>query len=294
MAYLYYSLTLVAIYVGLTLLLHLQFGRLGIVNFGVVGFWGVGMYAHGIMMASWGFPWLIALVISTVLVSAIAYLLGALVLRLDGQAVLVATLAFATIVLHLVTTEKWLTGGVVGLGTIRYPFDFGSATEPVYLVLVLGIVCIILAYALRLGGSSYGRLLTAIRDNEPLAYALGKPTYKHKLVFFSVTSGAMGLFGALSASLFQFLTPNMIYPSVTFTAWIALVLGGKDHPWGAILGVCATVGFFDVVVELLAPIPADYALLVPNIKLMLYGAFLVFIMLFKPAGLLGTKGRTIR
>ena len=291
MAYLYFSLSLVAVYIGLTLLLHLQFGRVGIVNFGVVGFWGLGMYAHGVMVVTLGLPWVAALVLTTLLVGVFALALGALVLRLDGQGVLVATLAFATVVLHLVVTEKWLTGGVVGFGTIRYPFDFEGATEPVYLVLILAFVALILIYALRLDGSSYGRLLSAIRENESLAHGLGKPTFRHKLIFFSVTCALMGLFGGLSASLNQFLTPNMIAPGVTFTAWIALVLGGKDHPWGAIIGVCATVGLFDVVIESFAPIPTDYALLVPNIKLMLYGAFLILIMLYRPAGLLGGTGR---
>ncbi|KAA9008110.1 branched-chain amino acid ABC transporter permease [Histidinibacterium aquaticum] len=291
MAYLYFSLALVAVYIGITLLLHLQFGRVGIVNFGVVGFWGLGMYAHGVFMVTLGLPWLVALLLATLLVGLFALALGALVLRLDGQSVLVATLAFATIVLHLVTTEKWLTGGVVGFGTIEYPFDFGAATEPAYLALILAFVAVVLVYALRLDSSAYGRLLSAIRDNEPLAHGLGKPTFRHKLIFFAVTSAGMGLFGGLSASLNQFLTPNMIAPGVTFTAWIALVLGGKDHPWGAIIGVCATVGLFDVFIETFAPIPADYALLVPNIKLMLYGAFLVVIMLYRPSGVLGGYGR---
>ncbi|MDZ5697450.1 branched-chain amino acid ABC transporter permease [Chelativorans sp. M5D2P16] len=289
MAYLYYSLTLVAIYIGLTLLLHLQFGRLGIVNFGVVGFWGLGMYAHGIMVALWGVPWVLAVVIAALLVGAFALALGALILRLDGQAVLVGTLAFATIVLHLVTTEKWLTNGVVGLGTIEYPFDWGSSTEPVFLGLVVAAIAVLYAYAVRLDGSFYGRLLAAIRDNEPLAHGLGKPTFRHKLVFFSVTCAGMGFLGALSASLFQFLTSNMIAPGVTFTAWIALALGGKGRPLGAILGVVATVGLFDVFIETFAPIPPDYALLVPNIKLMMYGAFLVAIMMYRPLGLLGNS-----
>ena len=289
MAYLLYSLSIVAIYVGLALLLHLQFGRAGIVNFGVVGFWGAGMYAYGIMTVTWDLPSLAAMLLAASFAGLLALVLGALVLRLDGQSVLVATLAFSSIVLYLVTTEKWLTSGVLGFGTIDYPFDLGAATEPVFLLVTLSIVGTLLLYAVRLEGSAYGRLLSSIRDNEPLAAGLGKPTFRHKLVFFSVTCAAMGLLGALSGSLYQFLTPGMMAPGVTFTVWIALVLGGKDRPLGALVGVVATVGVFDVLVETVAPIPRDYALLVPNLKLMLYGLFLVVIMMFRPAGVLGRR-----
>ena len=290
MAYVTYSLVIVAIYVGLAILLHLQFGCAGIVNFGVVGFWGAGMYAYGIMTVTWGVPVLLAMLLAAAFAGLLALALGAVVLRLDGQSVLVATLAFSTVVLYLVTTEKWLTSGVLGFGTIDYPFDLGAATEPVFLLIVVAIVGALVLYALRLEGSAYGRLLSSIRDNEPLARGLGKPTFRVKLVFFCVTCAAMGLLGGLSGSLYQFLTPGMIAPGVTFTVWIALVLGGKDRPLGALIGVVATVGVFDVLIESFAPIPRDYALAVPNLKLMLYGLFLVLIMMFRPTGMLGQRG----
>ena len=133
-------------------------------------------------------------------------------------------------------------------------------------------------------------LLSAIRDNEPLAAGLGKPTFRVKLVFFAVTCAAMGLLGALSGSLYQFLTPGMIAPGVTFTVWIALVLGRQGPSDGRARGRrAATVGVFDVLIETFAPIPRDYALAVPNLKLMLYGLFLVLIMMFRPTGMLGTR-----
>jgi len=49
MDYFIFSLSLLLIYLGLALLLHIQFGILGIANFGVVGFWGLGMYAMGVL-----------------------------------------------------------------------------------------------------------------------------------------------------------------------------------------------------------------------------------------------------
>ena len=47
-AFLVFGLFYVVMVIGLALLLHLQLGLAGIGNFGVVGFWGIGMYAFGV------------------------------------------------------------------------------------------------------------------------------------------------------------------------------------------------------------------------------------------------------
>ena len=73
----------------------------------------------------------------------------------------------------------------------------------------------------------------------------------------------------------QFLTPNMLVPSVTFAVWISLVIGGKEHPLGATLGVFVTFGLFDILIETYAPVSSGLSVMVPNIKLFLYGALLV-------------------
>src|SRR3990170_6381672 len=51
----------VVMVMGLALLLHIQLGLARIANFGVVGFWGIGMYAFGVLYVrvDWPFgePW---------------------------------------------------------------------------------------------------------------------------------------------------------------------------------------------------------------------------------------------
>jgi len=278
--------------VALGTLLHLQFGLTGIVNFGVVGFWGVGMYTMGVLLVDFEVPYLVALAAATLASGLLAFVLGRLILDLDGQAILVATLAFATIVLYLVTTEKWLTGGVIGLGTVPFPFDAGRSTELLFLGVLVVLAAALIWYARRVRLQPYGRLLIGIRENEPLARSLGKPTFRQKLVLFTITSAGMGFFGALSGSLNQFLVPRMLEPALTFTIWIALIVGGRKHPLGALIGVIVTVGLFDLVIETLAPIPETYAQLIPNLKLMIYGLTLIVVMTFRPQGIMGDGKRS--
>ena len=286
MAYLIFSLSLLLVYLGLALALHVQFGMLGVANFGVVGFWGLGMYAMGILQVQLGMSFVDAIFLVSILSLAVSWLMGRLILRLDPQATLCATLAFATIVALLIVTEKWMTMGVVGLGTIRYPFRIGAGKEVLYFAFLLAVVIGLQILVLRLHKSPTGRLLRAIRDNEELCASLGKNTFQIKMFWFVLASVVMCLLGALSAPLNQFLTPNMIVPSVTFTVWIALVLGGKEHSLGAMVGVFVTFGVFDILIETYAPVSPELAVVVPNMKLFLYGLLLMLVLIFRPTGFL--------
>ena len=97
---------------GLALLLHLQLGLTRIANFGVVGFWGIGMYAFGVLYAQldWPFsdPWLflVCAAAATLVAGLAGLLVGWLISDLDTDGVLVVTLGFATVVQILATTEQ--------------------------------------------------------------------------------------------------------------------------------------------------------------------------------------------
>ncbi len=289
MSYIVFSISILIMYIAMATVLHLQFGVAGIANFGFVGFWGFGMYAFAVLLLHYSVPYFIALVIATVLTGLLAWLLGIFILELDPQSILVATLAFATIVQYLVTTEKWLTRGVVGIGSVPFPVDIGRYSDLVYFVILVIVAGGLIWYAYRLENSPYGRLLLSIQDNEVLTRGLGKHTTREKLVFFTVTSAVIGFLGALNAGGVHFLVPRMVSPGVTFTVWIALVLGGRRHVLGGMIGTIVTVGLFDILLETFMPIPPAAAQLVPVIKLMLYGLLLILVFMFKPLGIVGDR-----
>lgn len=286
-----FPLSTLAIVISLGALLHLQFGRAGIVNFGVVGFSGLGMYLTAILVVDHEIPFAGALLLASLGTAAVAALLGWMVLDLDSEAVLVATLAFATIVWHLATTERDLTGGVVGLGTVPFPFDLGDyqLTQVVYLGVLLAVAAALLVYARQMGRTPYGRLLTSIQDNEPLSRSLGKATSRHKLVFFTVTCGLMGFVGGLDASVNQFLVPRLLMADTTFVIWIALILGGRKRVLGAVVGAVLTVGVFDILIKQYVSVPREFSQLMPDVELMLFGLVLVLVIMFRPVGLLGSR-----
>lgn len=286
--------------IGIALLLHLQLGLAGIGNFGVVGFWGIGMYAFGVtwVRVDWAFgepwPFLISLVIGTAVAGLAGLVVGWLIADLDVDGQLVGTLGFATIVVILATTQKDLTGGTFGMGGLDFPYDVGTikANEITWLGILVLVVAAILYYVSRVHRAPYGRLLIALGANEPLARSLGKRTFATKLWLFAFSSGLMGLLGGLYGVMIHLLSPLEIGVEVTLAAIVGLVLGGSARVWGAVIGVLLTLGLFDVAIQAYAPIPATWSSqALPVLREVLFGAALIVMLIFRPFGVLGDMRR---
>lgn len=299
-AFLITGLFEVVIVAGLALLLHLQLGLTRIANFGVAGFYGIGMYVFGVLyvQVDWPFgdPWqFLVCAAAGVLIAALAGLLvGWLIADLDTDGVLVITLGFATVVQILATTEEEITGGAFGLGGLRFPYDVGKVKEDefAWLLITGAVVAVIFLYAWRVHRSPHGRLLIGIGGNEALARSLGKSTFRTKLWLFAVTSGAMGLIGALDGVMLRYLDPGYIGVSITLAAIVGLVLGGTARVWGGVVGAILTVGLFDIVVRTYLPLPVEwYSQAVPVMREVLFGLALILVLLFRPLGLLGDMRR---
>ncbi len=290
----------VVIVIGLGLLLHLQLGLARIANFGVVGFFGLGMYVFGVLYVKvdWPFgdPWqFLACAAAATLAAGLAGLVvGWLIADLDTDGVLVGTLGFATAVAILATTQADLTGGAEGMGGLGFPYDIGSVKENEFLWLVITtlVIVAILAFVRQVHRSPYGRLLIAVGGNEPLARSLGKPTFRSKLWLFAVTSAAMGLLGAMEGVMANFLDPANIGVDVTLAAMAGLVLGGTARAWGAVVGVLLTVGLFDIVIQVYLPLPRDwFSQAIPVLREVAFGLTMIVVLLFRPFGVLGDMRR---
>jgi len=290
----------VVMVIGLALLLHLQLGLARIANFGVVGFWALGAYAFGALFtnADWslGEPWpfLISVVVGTVVAGLAGVLVGWLIADLDIDGVLVGTLGFATAVVILVTTQKSITGGALGMSGLSFPFDIGKtkANELLWFGILFAVVAAIFFYVSRVHRSPYGRLLIAVGDNEPLARSLGKPAFRTKLWLFAVASAGMGLLGIINATMEHLLIPEAIGINVTLAAIVGLVLGGTVRVWGAVIGVVLTVGLFDILIQSYIPLPRSwYTQAIPVVREMVFGATLIIVLLLRPLGILGNMRR---
>jgi branched-chain amino acid transport system permease protein len=290
----------VVMLIGLALLLHLQLGLTRIANFGVVGFWGVGLYAFGVLYVRVDWPFgdplqfLVCAALATAAAGLCGLLVGWLIADLDIDGVLVGTLGFATAVSILATTEQDLTGGARGMGGLRFPYDVGdvAVNELVWLLVTCAVVGAILAYVWLVHRAPYGRLLIAIGSNEPLANSLGKAAVRTKLGLFAITSALMGLLGVLYGVMVRFLEVSSLGIELTLATVVGLVLGGSVRVLGAVAGVLLTVGVFDILIQSYVPLPADwYSQAIPVLREVLFGVVLILVLVFRPLGLLGHMRR---
>ena len=286
--------------IGLALLLHLQLGLTRIANFGVVGFWGVGLYTFGVLYVrvEWPFgdpfQFLVCAALATLASGLCGLLIGWLIADLDVDGVLVGTLGFATAVAIVATTQQDLTGGAMGMGGLRFPYDLGdvAVNELVWLLVMIALVAGILAYVWFVHRRPYGRLLIAVGSNEPLANSLGKPATRSKLALFAITSALMGLLGALYGVMARFLEVSSLGIELTLAAVVGLVVGGSVRVLGAVVGVFVTVGFFDILIQSYIPLPVEwYTQTIPLAREVAFGLALILVLMFRPLGILGHMQR---
>ena len=283
------------VYIGIfsivSLSLNLEFGFAGLANFGKVAFFLIGAYTYA-LLSQVGVPFYLCL-IAGALISAIFGLVVSLpALRLRADYLAIAVLAFGEILRLIVKSEDWIAGGDWGI-TVSPIFPWAGSylvyrLENIGLVYLCLFICFLLVQLL--ANSPYGRAMRAIREDEVAAEALGKDRSKFKAQALMLGSAMTGVAGGLYAQYLQYVLPGMFMPMVTFTVWIMVLLGGPANNWGVLLGA-GLVEIFDRGTN----IAKDYFVLPidpSNLQYILFGALIIFVLLYRPQGLL--KESTIR
>ena len=279
--------TLVGIRALLALGLNVQWGMAGLVNLGVVAFFGIGAYTSGLLaVAGVALPlaWAAALVTSGVAGAALA--LAALRLREDYLAIV--TLGGAEVVRLFLLNETWLTRGANGITGIPRPLAawFPAHYDLFYLglvVLAVGVVYVVLE---RVRRSPFGRVLRAIREDETVAAVAGKTVVRFKVQAFVIGAVIAGLAGILFGHYLAYIEPNMFLPQETLFVWLALILGGSGNNRGAIAGAVLLLGLLEGSRFAKDLIPFLTGVRLAAAQQMLVGLLLVVLMIKRPEGLL--------
>ncbi len=263
----------------LTLSLDLALGYAGIVTLGHAAFFGFGAYAAGIFAIHVNNDPLIGLAVATALTGVFGFLSGMLVLHTEGVALMMLTLAIASLLAEYANQAKDLTGGADGLQGMTlaplfgvFRFDIFKRTAYLYSLAVLFVWFLV---AWRIVHSPFGRSLDGIRQNPRRMRAIGTPVWWRLVAAYALSAAMAGTAGALSAQTTRFVGLNTLEVLVSGIAVVMLVLGGTRRLYGAFIG--ATVY---VVVQ-------DYAAQVnPFYWMFVIGALLMATVLFLEGGLM--------
>jgi branched-chain amino acid transport system permease protein len=256
--------------------LNLVVGFLGELSLGHAGFMCVGAYLGSFaalklqpMIPSKVLLIVVAMVIGGLVAALFGFLIGLPTLRLKGDYLAITTLAFGEIV-RTVFMNQAVFGGALGLES--RPIRFGNGIFLVGFIVVL-VMLWVLQNLLR---SKHGRAITAIRDSEIAARAMGVNVTFYKLFVFVLAAFFAGVAGVI----YGFSTTPISYSAFSYNYSIEIlvmvVLGGMGSIRGSLVAA-ALLTYLDV--ELTTKLPGDLAVL----KFLIYALILIGLVIFNNA-----------
>ena len=260
--------------------LNLVVGFLGELSLGHAGFMCVGAYLGcytAIQLSDVVQSKLLVLIISMLAGGIIAAFFGLLVglpaLRLKGDYLAIVTLAFGEIV-RTIFKNIPAFGKAMGYRTQSIKYDTREDTS-LYIVAFI-VVLVVLFLINNLIRSKHGRAITAIRDNEIAAKAMGINVTFYKLFVFVVAAFFAGVAGVIyghntTPVLYSFFSYNY-----SIEILVMVVLGGMASINGSIIAA-ALITFINF--QLQAKLPGDLAAL----KFLIYALILIVLVIFNNA-----------
>ncbi len=264
------------IYILMALGLTIIVGYAGLFQLGQAAFYAIGAYTVAILNLYLGVPIILGLPVAVILAGVLGYLVSRPILHLRGDYLAIVTIAFGEIVRMLLVNNVFgITGGANGLSGIAqlslFGFVFDSIVKNYYLVVFFVVLTIIGVQ--RLENSRLGRAWTYVREDELAAEAMGVDTVHVKAVAFVLGSALAGLAGVLYASRITVISPDIGRFLESVIVFCIVVLGGTGSLPGVFLGAFGMV----VLPELFR--------FVKDWRDGLVGLAMVFMMIFRPAGL---------
>ncbi|MBN5181032.1 high-affinity branched-chain amino acid ABC transporter permease LivM [Serratia marcescens] len=294
--------TLTLIYVMLGLGLNVVVGLSGLLVLGYGGFYAIGAYTYALLNHYYGLGFWESLPLAGIVTAAFGFLLGFPVLRLRGDYLAIVTLGFGEIVRILLLNNTEITGGPNGISQIPKPTFFGlefnrslrdggwdtfhnffglkydPSDRIVFLYLVALLLVVLTLFVInRLLRMPLGRAWEALREDEIACRSLGLSPTRIKLTAFTISAAFAGFAGTLFAARQGFVSPESFTFVESAFVLAIVVLGGMGSQFAVILAAILLVVSRELMRDL-----NEYSML-------LLGALMVLMMIWRPQGLLPMK-----
>jgi branched-chain amino acid transport system permease protein len=260
-------------------------GFCGQISLGHATFFGIGAYSTGyLFFAHQISPW-IGMLVGVLLAMLMAVVIGIPTFRLRGHYFAIATLLIGEGV--QIFFQRWdLVGAASGIflpivrETPLLSFQFHGTKLPYYYIILafLALACFVVW---RLDRSRIGYYFRAIRDEPEAASSLGVNVTLYKSFAFMISAGLMSMAGAFYCQYVLVIDPETVFPlSLSILVVLMAVMGGAGTLWGPIIGAAVLVPLSELTRIYFGGTGG-------TLDLMIYGALIVLICIFKPEGLVG-------
>jgi branched-chain amino acid transport system permease protein len=275
------------IYVVLGLGLNITVGLAGLLDLGYVAFYAVGAYCYALLNHHFHLGFWTVLPLAAILGAFFGILLGFPVLRLRGDYLAIVTLGFGQIVKLVLENWSSFSFGPSGISNVARPGLFGysysvqQATTYMYYIM-LGLVLLAIFVTGRLKDSRIGRSWLALREDEIACQAMGIDNTRAKLLAFALGATLAAVMGAVFAAKTTFVNPSSFTFMESAMILAIVVLGGMGSVLGVILGAF-----------LLILLP-EYMRAFSEYRMLLFGATMIVVMVFRPQGLIKAKRKVYK
>lgn len=255
--------TLASILGVVTLVLNMQYGHAGMINFGVVAYFAAGAYTYILLtqpppseasldqyLIGLELPVWVGFVGAALAGLVFAAITGWPTLRLRGEYLALTTFAFAEVFHSFIVNEQRFANGTRGLVGVPRPYreqitliDYDIALA----LAALAFLVIVFAIFERMVQSPYGRSLEALRDDELALKTVGKRISRFRMEVFLFTAPFAAMAGAFYIWFTTLAIPELFTAEVTFIVWIALIVGGEGSNRGALIGITLVIVFEELV-----------------------------------------------
>lgn len=294
-AYIVAMLVFAGLYALMALGLNVIWGLAGMVNLGLVGFFGLGAYASALLTTKLLWPMPLGWAAGAAVAAAAGAVMAVIVARLRGDYLAIVTLGFAEVIRLVASNEVWLTNGTDGISGIPGPWR-GIVTPQqfnvIFLVIVWSAVAIAFVVLARVSHSPFGRVLRAVREDEDVAAVAGKPVLWFKLRAFCLGAAVVGFAGALYAHYNAYIAPEGFAPLLTIYIVLALTAGGVGAMRGAIIGAVLVLVLLEGTRFVAAAIPGVTPVQKAALRESIIALSLILLLRFRPQGLIPERTRT--
>src|SRR5881397_762567 len=284
---------LVAIAVVGALGLNILVGYTGQISIGHGAFMSVGAYTAANFAVRLGAPFWLALPLGGAMAALVGAVVGIPSLRIKGLYLAIATLAGQLIIEWTINHVTFISGGVQASIEVARPrlgtMVLDSQRDMYYFLLVF--VALAIVGTMNLMRTRVGRAFIAIRDQDIAAEIIGINIFRYKLLAFAISSFYAGMTGVLYTYFLGIANYEQFQIGVSIDYLAMIIIGGL----GSVLG-----SNFGAAFVTLLPIVIRYAMeafggvfleqqtvlnLIPNLRLMMFGALIIFFLIVEPEGL---------
>jgi len=273
--------------------LNILVGYTGQVSIGHGAFMSVGAYTAANLAIRLGSPWPVNLLAGGLMAALVGSVVGIPSVRIKGLYLAIATLAGQLIIEWTINHVTFISGGVQASIDVPRPrlgsYVLSSQRQMYFFLLVFVVLAIV--GTLNLIRSRVGRAFIAIRDQDIAAEIIGIDIFRYKLLAFAISSFYAGVTGVLYTYYLGIANYEQFQIGVSIDYLAMIIIGGLGSVLGSVLGA--------IFVTLL-PIGIRYAMeafggiffepqtvlnLIPNLRLMMFGALIIFFLIVEPEGL---------